>query len=103
MNLDQLDDNACFRQAGDLEINQVPDGAMVYQKARERVHFLNTTALVVFELCDTSRSRVEIENFVTQAFGLAAAPQQEIADCLTSLLDEGLVEAGPCPPSSAAR
>jgi hypothetical protein len=91
-----------FRQSGELEINRVPDGAMVYQKTRERVHFLNTTALVVFELCGAGKSLVEIQTFVADAFGLSEMPKDEICACLKSLLDEGLVEMDPCLPSSSA-
>lgn len=92
----------CFRQAGELELNRVPDGAMVYQKSRERVHFLNTTALVVFELCGAGKTPTEIQNFITEAFGLSTVPQEEVHACLKSLLDEGLVETAPCLPSSSA-
>lgn len=76
---------------------------MVYQKSRERVHFLNTTALVVFELCGLGESVDEIQNFMTEAFGLSTPPHEEVRACLKSLLDEGLVETGPCLPSSYAR
>ncbi len=74
---------------------------MVYQKSSERVHFLNTTALVVFELCGAGKNLGEIQNFITEAFGLSAAPDEEVRACLKSLLDEGLVETEPCQPSSS--
>jgi hypothetical protein len=99
--LEQPNLDACFRPSDELELNRVPDGAMVYQKSRERVHFLNTTAFVVFELCVAGKRRDEIERFVTEAFGLSEIPRHEIEGCLKSLLDEGLVEAVPCTPSSA--
>jgi hypothetical protein len=89
-----------FRSVEGIEINRVPDGAMVYQNDRERVHFLNPTALVVFELCGLDKSAGEIETFLADAFGLAASPTEAVRECLTSLLDEGLVV---CVPSSAAR
>jgi len=89
-----------FRAVEGIEVNQVPDGAMVYQNERERVHFLNPTALVVYELCGMNKSVGEIEAFVTEAFGLASSPSESVRACLTSLLDEGLVV---CIPSSAAR
>ena len=34
------------------EFNQVPDGYVIYQSGRDRVHFLNPTAVIVYELCD---------------------------------------------------
>lgn len=88
-----------FRAVEGIEVNRVPDGAMVYQNDRERVHFLNPTALVVYELCGLNKTAGEIEAFLAGAFGLATSPTEAVRECLVSLLDEGLVV---CAPSSAA-
>jgi hypothetical protein len=88
-----------FETVGGVEINNVPDGAMVYQKDRERVHFLNPTALIIYELCGLKKSTQEIEGFLAGAFGLAEPPTAAVRDCLVSLVEEGLVV---CAPSSAA-
>lgn len=88
-----------FHAVDGVELNRVPDGAMVYQNDRERVHFLNPTALVVYELCGLSKTASEIEIFLADAFGLGASPTEAVRECLASLLDEGLVV---CAPSSAA-
>ena len=63
------------------------------------MHFLNPTALVVYELCGLNKTTAEIETFLADAFGLVAAPAEQVRECLASLLDEGLVA---CAPSSAA-
>ncbi|MDB5540990.1 MAG: hypothetical protein JWQ89_2717 [Devosia sp.] len=89
-----------FRPIDGMEMNRVPDGAMIYQANQERVHFLNPTALVVFELCGMDKNAAEIEAFVAEAFGLASAPTEVVRDCLSSLVEEGLVVA--CAPSSSA-
>jgi len=88
-----------FHAVEGIEINRVPDGAMVYHGDRERVHFLNPTALIVFELCGLDKTAGEIEAFLADAFGLAASPIEAVRECLASLLEEGLVV---CAPSSAA-
>ncbi|MDF2983558.1 MAG: PqqD family protein [Devosia sp.] len=88
-----------FSSVDGIEVNRVPDGAMVYQNERERVHFLNPTALIVFELCGLDKTAGEIEAFIADAFGLDVAPTEAVKECLVSLLDEGLVV---CAPSSAA-
>ncbi|OEO28523.1 hypothetical protein VW23_004500 [Devosia insulae DS-56] len=88
-----------FSAVEGIEVNRVPDGAMVYQNERERVHFLNPTALIVFELCSLDKTAGEIEAFIADAFGLEVAPSEAVKECLASLLDEGLVV---CAPSSAA-
>ncbi len=88
-----------FNAVEGIEVNRVPDGAMVYQNERERVHFLNPTALIVFELCGLNKTAGEIEAFIADAFGLEVTPTEAVKECLASLLDEGLVV---CAPSSAA-
>ena len=80
-----------FEQASDLEVTRVPDGAMIYQKDRERVHYLNPTALIVFELCGMGKSMDEILTFVSDSFSLPERPRVEIRSCLESLVSEGLV------------
>lgn len=94
-----IDPGTRFRVVDGVEFTRVPDGAVLYQNERERVHFLNPTAMVVFELCDIGKSAVEIESFLADAFGLADTPKEAVRECLISLLDEGLIV---CDPSSAA-
>lgn len=89
-----------FCQANDLEVNRVPDGAMIYQAGEERVHFLNPTAVIVLELCGMNKSVGSIEQFVGDAFGLSETPTEAVRACLKSLVEEGLIVA--CPPSSVA-
>ena len=95
----QITPETIFHAIPGIEVNRVPDGAMVYQNERERVHFLNPTALIVFELCAMDKTAAQIEAFIADAFGLAARPTEAVHECLVSLLDEGLVA---CTPSSAA-
>ena|SRR5665213_855482 len=98
---DQIEPETVFRQADGLELNRVPDGAMIYQAGQERVHFLNPTAVVVLELCAMNKSTHSIEAFVGDAFGLSETPTDTVRACLKSLLEEGLIVV--CPPSSAER
>ena len=80
-------------QAENLEVNEVPDGYIIYQSVRDRVHYLNKTAAVVFEFCDGNLDAEAIVARVAQAFELAdPARSAEIADCLGSLIKEGLVQ-----------
>ena len=80
-------------QAEDLEINEVPDGYIIYQSTRDRVHYLNKTAAVVFEFCDGKLDADSVVTRVAQAFELGdPAKSAEIASCLGSLIEEGLVQ-----------
>lgn len=81
----------CPRKADGLEITEVVDGYVVYQADRDRVHYLNRTALVVLELCTGDNDAAEITAFVQEAFSLAESPSVEIGACLAQLRHERLV------------
>jgi Coenzyme PQQ synthesis protein D (PqqD) len=74
-----------------LEIEEVDDGLIVYQESVERVHHLNPTASVVFQLCDGSRDAASIATAVGTLFGLEDPPRDEVDSCLSRFLREGLL------------
>lgn len=78
-------------KAAALEITEVDDGLVIYQGSPERVHYLNRTAAVVFELCTGESSDDEITTVIADAFALDAPPASEVARCLEHLRREGLV------------
>ncbi len=77
------------RSAG-LDVNEVPDGYIIYQTASDRVHYLNNTAAIVFELCDGARDADDIVSRVKKMFEGAA--EGEVEACIQTLLKEGLVQ-----------
>lgn len=77
-------------RADGLDVNEVPDGYVIYQLAADRVHYLNNTAAIIFELCDGERDARDITARVGQIFELETA-DGEIEACIQSLLKEGLV------------
>jgi hypothetical protein len=92
-----LTPDAVFQGATGLELNPAPDGYVIYQTAKERVHFLNPTAAIVYELCISGKSLREIEAVLRDAFSLSQDPSAAVRDCIKSLLDEQLIL--PCPSS----
>jgi hypothetical protein len=78
-------------RADDLDVNEVPDGYVIYQTAADRVHYLNKTAAIIFELCDGARGPDDIVTRVSGMFELNGKADVEIKDCIQSLLNEGLV------------
>ena len=97
---EDFDLDAVFTASDGLEITHAPDGCVAYDAARDKVHYLNPTAGVVFELCDGANSARMIGDFLKTAYALDSAPIESVRDCLISLLDQGLVR--PCPKSSPA-
>jgi hypothetical protein len=78
--------------ADDLDVNEEKEGLIVYDQTTDRVHYLNSTAAIVFALCDGRHDASEIASFVAAAFKLNDLPLSEIEACLTTLDDEGLLQ-----------
>jgi hypothetical protein len=74
-----------------LDICEVVDGYVVYETGNDRVHYLNSTAALVLELCTGDNSRAEIAALLRQAFELPDLPEAEISDVLGNFSREGLV------------
>lgn len=79
------------RQVEELEVNEVADGLVIYQRRPERVHYLNGTASLVFELCTGEHSPEEIARLVGLAFALVEPPSDEVQICLEQLRSLGVV------------
>jgi len=78
-------------QAGNLEVHEVSDGYIVYQKERDRVHHLNRTAAIVFELCDGTNQPQDVVARVAEIYMLDPSAHGEIRAALDQLVQEGLV------------
>jgi hypothetical protein len=79
-------------RAENLDVNEVPDGYVIYQTEADRVHYLNKTAAIVFELCDGARGAEDIVARVSKMFAVEGTADGEIEACIQSLLKEGLVQ-----------
>jgi hypothetical protein len=75
-----------------LEVHEVEDGVVVFDADTDRVHYLNPTATFVFSLADGSRTREEIAELVREAWGLDAAPVEEVGSCIDQLRREGVFQ-----------
>lgn len=75
----------------ELETNDVSDGCVVYDPVRDRVHYLNGTAAILFELCTGDISVEEMTVFLQRSFDLDAPPRDETREGLARLRDEGLI------------
>ncbi len=79
------------KQVPGLEVSEVADGLVVYQPDPDRVHYLNNTAAVVFELCTGENTHEQIAELLGRAFTLEHTPRQEVDTCLEYLSREGIV------------
>ena len=82
---------ACPRPVAGIQVNEVTDGYVVYDSSRERVHYLNHTAVLLLELCTGQVKARDLPGLLQAAYELPEPPVAEVADCLEMLLKEGLV------------
>lgn len=75
-----------------LDVNEVKDGLIVYDPASDRVHYLNSTAAVVFSLCDGTRDGATILEAVGAVFGAGGPSADELMSCIAKLDSEGLIQ-----------
>jgi len=78
------------RRAAGIETAEFSDGLMVRQPAG-RLHQLNNTASIVFELCDGRRTVAEIAGTLAGAFALRDPPLDETVACLADLRRAGVL------------
>ena len=84
-----------FVIAEGLEKTEVPDGFVIYKSETEKVHYLNPTAAVIFELSDGTKNLGEIAEFMKEAYKLPEVPLPEVLTCAQNLVQQGLLN--PCP------
>ncbi|HUH95200.1 MAG TPA: PqqD family protein [Casimicrobiaceae bacterium] len=86
-------------RAPGIEIREVSDGYVAYDAGRDRLHFLNATAMMLLELCDGRLQARELPELIAAAYRLSAPPAAEVGACLDQLLAEGLlIHAAPLAP-----
>jgi hypothetical protein len=88
-----MDWSICLERASGIEIRAAPDGIVVYDPGRDRLHYLNPTAALLLESCDGTLAAAELPALLAAAFDLPAPPTGEVENCLTTLLDQGLLVA----------
>ena len=80
-----------LRHTTGLEVHEAQDGLVVFNPETDRVHHLNGTAAVLFELCDGSRDTVDLPAFVAELFSLDDSPSEAVDEGLNQLMEQGIV------------
>ena len=86
-----LDLEACYQPVQNLDVNAVADGYVIYDAERDRVHYLNPTAVILLELCNGQIKTKELPELVRSLYELPETPTKDVHECLEKLLEEGLV------------
>lgn len=88
----RIDDPTWYPRAAEgVETHEVADGYIIYQSARDRVHYLNQTAAILLALCTGQNRVTEMPDLLRLAFDLAAPPAAETRACLEQLIAEKLI------------
>ena len=77
-------------KAEGLDVNVVQDGYVIYQPDTDRVHYLNVTSAVIFELCNGRRDLAAVAEGVARQFEMSDAPLDAVAEIVAKLTDEGV-------------
>ena len=80
------------KAVNDIDNNEVEDGYVIYQNEKDKVHYLNKTAVLILECCTGSNSITKIGNIIQEAYDLPEIPEKEVNDCLNKLYNEGLIK-----------
>lgn len=80
-------------RAPGIEIREAPDGLVAYDAGRDRVHYLNRTAALLLESCESGLPAGDLPGMLAAAFGLDSPPAAEVESCLARLIEEGLLVA----------
>ena len=78
-------------QTEGLEITEVEDGLVVYHPVQRRVHHLNTTAFLVFELSTGQNTLATITDVVQRVFCLDERPDAEVETVVAKMRAERLI------------
>jgi hypothetical protein len=78
-----------YKAISNLEVTTVPDGFVIYDDPKGKVHYLNPTAAVLYSICDVDRSVDEMQEFLRAAYDLDG--DIELTGFLEDLEKAGLI------------
>ena len=80
-----------FEVVKGAEVQHMPDGYVVYQEERDKVHYVNPVAAIVYELCGANQSISSMTAYLKSEFSLDEPPMEAVEDCVAKLVEEGLI------------
>ncbi len=84
-------EDAKYVRVDGLEVNRMPDGYVVYHAEQDKVHYLNPSASMIFELCGETTTFAAITEYLQETYALSAPPASEVRACLEELTAEGII------------
>lgn len=82
-----------FQQTPNLEAHEAEDGLIVFNSTTDKVHHLNPTAGVLFELCSEPSSPTSLAEELGALYELPEPPTEAVNTTLEQLVAEGVLVA----------
>jgi len=76
----------------DTQVHETEDGLIVFDPASDRVHHLNFSAAVIYELCGEIRTQSELVKEFATLYELEEAPVDDIKKSIGEMLSTGILE-----------
>ncbi len=76
----------------DFNLEEIDNELLLYHPARTRAVYLNQTAALVWQLCDTERSVAEIVSLLAEHYPDSDNISKDVEDTLKQLADNGAID-----------
>lgn len=84
-----------YSRPENLDVHETDDGLIVFDPATDRVHHLNHSAGILFELCTAPHDAVELAQMAAALYEVDELPIEEVQAGLRQLVDEGVLIESP--------
>ena len=82
-------DSAVYRQPAGLDVHEADDGLIIFNPETDSVHHLNSTAGVLFLLCETPRDYTSLLDSFTELFEGQVTQTADLDEALSQLVEDG--------------
>ena len=83
--------HSCPQKLDGFEIAEAASGFVVHDTGRGRIHYLNHTAALIYELCDGHTSTQEITQLLEDAYGQQDSLDEQVRLYVARLAEENLI------------
>lgn len=80
------------KKINSLSINETKDGYVIYDKKKDKVHFLNNTAVFVLELCTGEFSTEQIAELMQKSYSLKKDPIKGVTNIIEEFKNQRLLQ-----------
>ena len=90
-----------IKLADGIHLREAGGEGILYDTAKKKVHFLNSTATLIWRLCSESHGVAEISDILSERYGVALdVVKRDVEEMLRSLADLQLLELVPADASA---